>query len=83
MSSWNEVADRVYQRRYDPLDISVCIVAGSDGLLLVDQHAHSQFDTHGEYSVFVRYISRNLCRRHWPTRAIFSDKCPSSHFERP
>lgn len=36
MSSWNEVADRVYQRRYDPLDISVCIVAGSDGLLLVD-----------------------------------------------
>ncbi|GHD40674.1 MBL fold metallo-hydrolase [Mycetocola manganoxydans] len=36
MSSWNEVADRVYQRRYDPLDVSVCVVAGSDGLLLVD-----------------------------------------------
>src|SRR5690554_5241901 len=36
MSSWNEVADRVYQRRYDPLDISVCVVAGSNGLLLVD-----------------------------------------------
>ncbi|MET0933225.1 MAG: MBL fold metallo-hydrolase [Mycetocola sp.] len=36
MSAWNEVSDRVYQRRYDPLDISVCIVAGDDGLLLVD-----------------------------------------------
>ena len=36
MSSWNEVADRVYQRRYDPLDISVCLVAGDEGLLLID-----------------------------------------------
>ncbi|MET1051429.1 MAG: MBL fold metallo-hydrolase [Mycetocola sp.] len=36
MASWNEIADRVYQRRYDPLDISVCVVAGSHGLLVVD-----------------------------------------------
>lgn len=36
MSSWGEVADRVYQRRYEPLDISVCVVAGTSGLLLVD-----------------------------------------------
>lgn len=36
MSSWNEVADRVYQRRYDPLDISVCLVVADDGVLLVD-----------------------------------------------
>jgi len=36
MSAWIEVSDRVYQRRYEPLDISVCVVAGDDGLLLVD-----------------------------------------------
>ena len=36
MPTWTEVSDRVYQRRYDPLDISVTVVAGSDGLLLVD-----------------------------------------------
>lgn len=36
MSSWDEIADGVYQRRYEPLDISVCVVAGNDGLLLVD-----------------------------------------------
>lgn len=36
MSAWNEVSDRVYQRRYDPLDISVCVVVGDNGLLLVD-----------------------------------------------
>ena len=36
MSGWAEVADGVFQRRYDPLDISVCVVRGSDGLLVVD-----------------------------------------------
>ncbi|WP_411720875.1 MBL fold metallo-hydrolase [Mycetocola sp.] len=36
MSAWNEVSDRVYHRRYDPLDISVSVVAGDHGLLLVD-----------------------------------------------
>jgi glyoxylase-like metal-dependent hydrolase (beta-lactamase superfamily II) len=36
MATWNEVSDRVYQRRYDPLDISVSVVAGADGLLVVD-----------------------------------------------
>ncbi|HEV7848394.1 MAG TPA: MBL fold metallo-hydrolase [Mycetocola sp.] len=36
MSAWNEVADRVYQRRYDPLDISVSVVVGDDDLFLVD-----------------------------------------------
>jgi glyoxylase-like metal-dependent hydrolase (beta-lactamase superfamily II) len=36
MSDWNEVSDHVYHRRYDPLDISVSVVAGDAGLLLVD-----------------------------------------------
>jgi glyoxylase-like metal-dependent hydrolase (beta-lactamase superfamily II) len=36
MSAWNEVSDRVYQRRYNPLDISVSVVVGEEGLLLVD-----------------------------------------------
>jgi glyoxylase-like metal-dependent hydrolase (beta-lactamase superfamily II) len=36
MSDWIEVSDRVYQRRYDPLDISVSVVVGDHGLLLVD-----------------------------------------------
>ncbi len=33
---WVEVADRVYHRRYDPFDVSICVVRGADGLLLVD-----------------------------------------------
>jgi len=34
--AWNEVAAEVFQRRYDPLDVSVCVVRGSDGLAVVD-----------------------------------------------
>jgi glyoxylase-like metal-dependent hydrolase (beta-lactamase superfamily II) len=33
---WNEVAAGVFQRRYNPLDVSVCVVRGSDGLAVVD-----------------------------------------------
>lgn len=36
MGGWVEVADGVFQRRYDPYDVSVCVVRGDDGLLLVD-----------------------------------------------
>jgi len=36
MSAWVEVSDGVFQRRYNPLDISICVVRGDDGLLLVD-----------------------------------------------
>lgn len=43
--SWAEVADGVLQRRYDPLDVSVCVVRGTDGLLVVDTRAsHRQAD---------------------------------------
>jgi glyoxylase-like metal-dependent hydrolase (beta-lactamase superfamily II) len=45
VTTWNEVADGVYQRRYDPLDVSVCVVRGADGLLLVDtRSSHRQAD---------------------------------------
>jgi glyoxylase-like metal-dependent hydrolase (beta-lactamase superfamily II) len=33
---WDEVADGVFHRRYNPLDVSVCVIRGSDGLALVD-----------------------------------------------
>jgi glyoxylase-like metal-dependent hydrolase (beta-lactamase superfamily II) len=34
--SWVEVAVGVFQRRYNPLDVSVCVIRGSDGLAVVD-----------------------------------------------
>ncbi|MET0784411.1 MAG: MBL fold metallo-hydrolase [Leifsonia flava] len=36
MPTWNEIADGLLVARYEPLDISVTLVRGSDGLLLVD-----------------------------------------------
>jgi glyoxylase-like metal-dependent hydrolase (beta-lactamase superfamily II) len=33
---WTEVADGVFRQRYEPLDIGICVVRGSAGLLLVD-----------------------------------------------
>lgn len=36
MAPWTEIADGVFHRRYEPLDISICLVRGADGLLLVD-----------------------------------------------
>jgi glyoxylase-like metal-dependent hydrolase (beta-lactamase superfamily II) len=33
---WVEVATGVFQRRYNPLDVSVCVIRGSDGLAVVD-----------------------------------------------
>jgi glyoxylase-like metal-dependent hydrolase (beta-lactamase superfamily II) len=36
VTTWQEVADRVWVRRYDPYDVNVTVVAGSTGTLLVD-----------------------------------------------
>lgn len=45
MSRWHEVGDGVFQRRYDPLDVSVCVVRGAGGLLLVDtRSSHREAD---------------------------------------
>jgi glyoxylase-like metal-dependent hydrolase (beta-lactamase superfamily II) len=33
---WNEVAAGVFQRHYNPLYVSVCVIRGSDGLAVVD-----------------------------------------------
>jgi len=33
---WNEVALGVFQRRYNPLDVSVCVIRGQGGLAVVD-----------------------------------------------
>ncbi|WP_042376216.1 MBL fold metallo-hydrolase [Streptacidiphilus melanogenes] len=35
-TAWVEVGDRVFQRRYDPYDVTVTVVAGTDGLMVVD-----------------------------------------------
>jgi glyoxylase-like metal-dependent hydrolase (beta-lactamase superfamily II) len=35
-TGWVEVADRVFQRRYDPCDVTVTAVAGAEGLMVVD-----------------------------------------------
>ena len=36
VTAWQEVADRIWVRRYDPFDVNVTVVAGSHGVLLVD-----------------------------------------------
>lgn len=42
MNGWAEVADGVFQRRYQPLDISVCVVRGGEGLVVVDTRSSPQ-----------------------------------------
>ena len=45
MTAWEEVADGVFRRRYQPYDVSVCAVRGSDGLLIADtRSSHRQAD---------------------------------------
>jgi glyoxylase-like metal-dependent hydrolase (beta-lactamase superfamily II) len=45
MSGWVEVATEVYQRRYESLDVNVCVVRGADGLLVVDtRSSHREAD---------------------------------------
>jgi glyoxylase-like metal-dependent hydrolase (beta-lactamase superfamily II) len=45
VKAWAEVADGVWHRRYDPLDVSVCVVRGTGALLVVDTRAsHRQAD---------------------------------------
>jgi glyoxylase-like metal-dependent hydrolase (beta-lactamase superfamily II) len=36
VTGWQEVADRIWVRRYDPFDVNVSVVAGDHGVLLVD-----------------------------------------------
>ncbi|MET0714133.1 MAG: MBL fold metallo-hydrolase [Mycetocola sp.] len=63
MSDWIEVSDRVYQRRYDPLDISVSVVVGDDGLLLVDTRCNPReadeirSDVAGLNSLPIRWVA--------------------------
>ncbi len=39
---WDEVAAGVFQRRYDPLDVSVCVIRGPDGLAVVDTRSSAR-----------------------------------------
>ena len=40
MAEWIEIADGVLQARYEPLDVSICLVRGDDRLLLVDTRSN-------------------------------------------
>ncbi len=42
MSAFNEVADRVWVARYPWLDVNVSVVAGDDGLLVLDTQASAE-----------------------------------------
>ena len=42
MNPWSEVAQGVFQRRYEPLDVSVCVVVCGDGLLVVDTRSNGR-----------------------------------------
>jgi glyoxylase-like metal-dependent hydrolase (beta-lactamase superfamily II) len=45
VTAWEEVADGVFRRRYQPHDVSVCVVRGSGGLLVCDtRSSHRQAD---------------------------------------
>ena len=39
---WDEIATGVFQRRYEPLDVSICVIRGSDGLAVVDTRSSPQ-----------------------------------------
>jgi glyoxylase-like metal-dependent hydrolase (beta-lactamase superfamily II) len=36
VTGWQEVAERIWVRRYDPFDVNVTVIAGADSVLLVD-----------------------------------------------
>ena len=36
VDGWREVADGVFQRRYQPIDVTVCAIVGADGIAVVD-----------------------------------------------
>jgi glyoxylase-like metal-dependent hydrolase (beta-lactamase superfamily II) len=45
VTAWEEVADGVFRRRYQPHDVSVCAVRGGGGLLIADtRSSHRQAD---------------------------------------
>ena len=45
MTAWEEVADGVFRRRYQPYDVSVCVVRTASGLLVCDtRSSHRQAD---------------------------------------
>lgn len=71
MSGWVEVGDGVFQRRYDPLDVSVCVIRGADGLVLVDTRSnHREADE-------VRAHLRELGDR--PVRAVVNTHAHFDH----
>jgi glyoxylase-like metal-dependent hydrolase (beta-lactamase superfamily II) len=93
MSAWNEVSDRVYQRRYDPLDISVSVVAGEDGLLLVDTRCNPReadevrSDVAALSSLPIRWVANthahydhSFGNQRFPDAEIFGHHLTAKHF---
>ncbi|MFB9909337.1 MBL fold metallo-hydrolase [Allokutzneria oryzae] len=55
MTNWIEVADRVYVRRYEELDLTVGLVVGDDGCLVVDTRGDE--DQGAELAAAVREVT--------------------------
>ena len=59
MARWLELADGVLVRRYDELDLSVGLVIGSHGCLVVDTRSNP--DQGAELYAAVREVTRRPC----------------------
>ncbi|SDN51697.1 MBL fold metallo-hydrolase [Allokutzneria albata] len=55
MTTWTEVADRVYARRYAELDLTVGLVVGDDGCLVID--TRGDLEQGAELAAAVREIT--------------------------
>lgn len=55
MSSWQEVGDRVFRRRYASLDLNIGLIVGDEHVLVVDSRAHH--DQADELVAHVREIT--------------------------
>ena len=55
MTTWTEVGDRVYVRRYEELDLTVGLVVGDDGCLVIDTRGDE--DQGAELAAAVREIT--------------------------
>ncbi len=78
MTTWREVAEGVYLRAYQPLDVTTCAVAGADGLLLVDTRASPS--EAAEIEADIAELGRGPVRWVVNTHAHFDHTFGNQHF---
>ena len=71
MDGWLELGDRVYCRRYEPWDVSVGVVVGRDGVLVVDTRA--TLDEGRQLAADVRVLDAR------PPRWVVNTHCHFDH----